>query len=161
MGGSMKKLSNQLFQNAESLAAQGRQLRQSVIDPLDKILINLCSPDGTVPPHTSDTVGVLSKVIAFLEDIYLGEPCYGFTVKPLEPGQNVHAWIANRKALIKADTEAFLILGHTVGHLYRLLKNAIPDEFKSVLDKEYEQDVSDKIDRERMRENRKRLCSIQ
>jgi hypothetical protein len=147
----MKKLSNQLFQNSKVLVAKGRTARQSVVDALDKVLVGLC-PDGIVPANTSAVIDPLVSVIAFLEQIYFNEPCHEFTVQPIKSGDNVNAWIENRKALIKSDTEAFLISGYTVDHLYGLLKEALPDEFRSVIEKEYDQDIAEEIDQERIKE---------
>ena len=56
----MGKLSNQLFHNAEALATQGRKAKQTVVDVLDEILIDLC-PDGVVPMQGYKTVERLVK----------------------------------------------------------------------------------------------------
>ena len=82
-------------------------------------------------------------------------------IRPLKSGDNVRAWIESRKALIKADNdEAYLIGGYTVDQLYRLLKRALPDEFRGVIEKEWDQDRMKRINGEWMTQDKKRLCSI-
>jgi len=146
----MGKLSNQLFQNTKALVFKGRKTRQNLIDALDAVLIAQC-PGGVVPSNTGHTIDPLAQIIVSLERIHFDEPCKGYTVKRLHSGENVHDWIENRKELIKNDTEAYLISGYTAQDLNDRIKEALPEEFKSVLEKEYEQDVIEEIDRERMK----------